>query len=355
MCETPYPFGEQITLFWHNHFGISNTHVENPALMCRYLQVVRQQALGSFDTFLDAVLSEPAVFVCVGARTNRKARPNENLVRVLLEQYTLGPGQFTDTDVRQAARVLTGWFVSQNELQYSAREHDAVPGPLLGETGDFEKKDLVRLLARHPATAQLMVRKLYRWFISETNSPSDALLAPLVAAFAKDRNIAKLVETMLRSNLFFSAVAYRQKIKSPVEFALGIIRPLNGIVGTARLAADLADLGMDLYNPPTIRGWAGNQCWINRFTLMGRVKLAQALLASSGPFGGKLDPFGQAAKLPQQTPEMRSRCLLDLFMQRDLSGQIQQDFDQHSGANTSLDQGRHLAASIAALPEFNLA
>jgi len=316
LLETPHPLLEQMTLFWHNHFAITNARVNNPALMCRYVQLLRRQALGRFPALLEAVVGEPAVLLCLGARANRKARPNLDFPRALLEQFTLGPGQFSEEDVQAAGRALTGWFVSQNELNYIGREHDSGAKKLLGQQGDFGRKDVARILLEQPATAQFLVRKLYRWFISETIPPPDSLIAPLAADFARDFEVARLMETMLRSNLFFSA--YRQKIKSPVEFAVGLVRPLEGMVGTVRLASDLAALGQGLLQPPTIKGWAGGRGWINRFTLLGRAKLAEDLLAGSGPYEGRLDPAATALKYGHSTAETGSQFLCELFFQGDL-------------------------------------
>jgi uncharacterized protein (DUF1800 family) len=350
LLETPHPVLEQMTLFWHNHFAITNARVKNPAMMCRYLHLLRRNALGRFDALLESVLDEPAVLICLGARANRKAHPCLEAARVLMEQFTLGPGRFSEQDVQGAARALTGWFVSQDEAQYIPREHDSGAKKLLGREGDFDRKDLVRLLLEEPATAQLLVRKLYRWFVSETASPPEALVAPLAADFAKDFDLARLLETVLRSNLFFSG--YRQKIKSPVQFAVGLVRGLEGTVGTVRLASDLADLGQDLFEPPTLKGWAGGQCWINRFTLPGRAKLAEELLAGSGPYGAKLDPAATASKYGQAAPEAASRFLVQLLLQGDLPEKARQAL--LNGGRTS-DSLRRFGGLLAALPEWHLA
>ena len=327
LIESPHPLLEQMTLFWHNYFALSNARVKSASLMGRYVQLLRRQALGNFETLLTEMMSEPAVFAGLEARANRKARPSRYFARVLLEQYTLGAGNFPETAVEETARAFTGWFVSQQELRFIAREHQAgakrglpVTAPE-GEpelTGELEGKAAVRALLRQPATAQLVVRKLYRWLISETDPPAEPLVAPLAADFATDFNIARLVETMLRSNLFFSPAAYRQKLKSPVEFALGIIRPLEGMVSTLRLEAEADGPGPGVYAPPTIEGWAGGRCWLNRFTLLGRAQLAQALLANAGPYGGNLDPAATARKHGRETPEATSRFFSELFLQDDL-------------------------------------
>lgn len=360
MIETPHPLLETMTLFWHSHFAISNERVNSGPLMNQYLQHLRRHALGGFDRLLAGIPSQAAVLLSSNAQANRFARPNESLPRLLMEQFTLGDGHFSDQDVREAARAFTGWFVLREELRYFEREHDTGTKNMFGQQGPFEGKDVIRIVLQQPATAQALTAKLYRWLISETVPAPDSLTSPLAARFAKDYDIAKLVETMLRSNLFFSAAACREKIKSPVEFAVSIVRSLGGTVGTTRLGADLAGLGQDLYQPPTLKGWAGSRHWINSYTLVGRSRLAAALFASSGPYEGKLDPLAAASKHGQATVESASRFLLELFLQGEVSSEVHQAVREAvrtrgNGAGNPAEQVRQIAALIVSLPEFHLA
>jgi uncharacterized protein (DUF1800 family) len=208
-----------------------------------------------------------------------------------------------------------------------------------------------------PAAGQLLVRKLYRFFVSEVHEPSDALLAPLADALAKDYDVGRVVETILRSNLFFSPVAYRRRIKSPVEFALGIVRGLEKTVPTVRLGSDLSHLGQNLYHPPTASGWEGGRRWINAATLLGRSNLAGTLLASKGPYKGKLDPAGIAKKYNRSTPQSATKLLIDLFLQGDISEETRASLlktvPPAKGGNSSQPL-RELAHRVVTLPEFHL-
>jgi uncharacterized protein (DUF1800 family) len=344
-----------MTLFWHSHFGVSHARTNNTHLMCQHVQRLRQQALGSFDAMLEAVSNDPAVFLGLDAKANHRARPNEFFAQVFLEQFTLGSGHFSVDDVRETARAFTGWFVLRNELRYVDREHDTGVKRILGREGQFASRDVVRILLQHPATPQLLVRKLYRCLISETSPPPAPLISPLADQFAKNFNIGKLVETMLRSNLFFSPAAYRQKIKNPLEFALGIVKGLQGSAGTVQLGADLAALGQDLYQPPTVKGWAGGRYWINRFTLLGRAKLAEAFLAGSGPYGSKFDPLELARKHGQSTFEAATRFVLDLFLQGDLGEDTRQALVKATSESQLSARLRHFTGLVMSLPEFHLA
>ena len=357
MIQTPHPLLEKMTLFWHSHFATSGKEVKNARLMRQHVRLLRSQALGSFKALLEGISRDPAVFIWLGADANRKALPNENLVRPLVEHFTIGPVHCTDKDIHEVARAFTGWFVLRGKLRYIAREHDEGVKQIFGERGNFTSDDVVRILLEQPATPQRMVRKLYRWLISETEEPSTDLLAPLSESFAKDYNVLRLTETILRSNLFFSSATYRQRIKSPVEFALNIIKGMEGVVSTTHLAQDLAKLGQNLYHPPTVKGWMGGQYWINSASIVGRCNLAIALLRGSGPYEKKLNPRTVAKKYGFSTPESAARFLLELFLQDDLASDVREKlFEAVRTKGDRFDTSlRRFAHAVVTLPEFNLA
>ncbi|OHE79627.1 MAG: hypothetical protein A2107_15450, partial [Verrucomicrobia bacterium GWF2_62_7] len=240
MIRTPHPLLEKMTLFWHGHFAVNAAKVNSARATQRHLQLLRSHALGSFRAMLLGIVRDAAMFLSLDAKANRKAFPNEDFARWLMETFTLGPGRCSDRDVREAARAFSGWFVLQNELRFIERERDPETKRILGQEGRFTSDDVARILLEQPATAQMIVRKLYRWLISETAEPDARLIAPLGESFAKNHDVLQLVETMLRSNIFFSAAAYRQRMKSPVEFSLGIIKGLEEAVPTPPLAEALA-------------------------------------------------------------------------------------------------------------------
>ncbi|MCH7909692.1 MAG: DUF1800 family protein [Candidatus Hydrogenedentes bacterium] len=185
MIVPPHPLLETMTLFWHSHFGISNAQVKNARLMQQHVQLLRKEALGSFGTMLRAIPFDPAVLLCLDSTANRKAMPNENFARALLENYTLGPGHFKEEDVAEAARAFTGWFVLRGKLKYIAREHDEGPKSILGRQANFAAADVVEIVLNQRVTSERIVRKLYRWLISETQEPADELIRPLAEALAE--------------------------------------------------------------------------------------------------------------------------------------------------------------------------
>ena len=354
MIQTPHPLGEKMTLFWHDFFAVSAARGVSGAQMREHIALLRSGAMGRFPTLLTAVAGDTATLLSLGAKAIRKAKPDEAFPRQLLVRYTVGAETCSDKDVREVARAMTGWFVLRNRRRYFEREHDDGEKTVLGKTGKFNYADVVKIAAGHPATARNIVRRLYRWFISEADEPKDALLAPLTESFARDFDVARLVETMLRSNLFFSAGAIGRRIKRPVEFAVGIIRGLEATPATTRLAADLAALGENLYYPPTLNGWAGGRYWINHASLIGRNNLAASLLAEAGPYDGKCAPAAVARRHGHTDAKAGGRFLASL-----LGGHDDETFERlwknQPRGGPLPDRLREFAYSLVTQPEFQLA
>lgn len=357
MIQTPHPLLEKMTLFWHGHFAASNLKVKSSGLMIKYVRQLRTYALGSYAELLASVAHDPAVFVALGANENRKARPSDSYARQLMAWCGVGPEEMSQPDVHEVARAFTGWFVLRNEIRFIEREHDTGVKKILGREGPFKGEDVVRIALSQQSVPRMVVRKLYRWLISETDEPSDAMLTPLVEAFAKDYEIGKLVKTMLRSNLFFSPAAYRQRIKSPVEFALGIVRPLESLVPTVQMGNHLAMLGQDLGNPPTAKGWQGGRYWINEATLLGRDGLAVSLLSGTGTYGEAMDPAAVARKYGRDDAASARQLLLELFLQDDLAPDVRSALlSAASDSDGDLShQLRRFAHALVVQPEFQLA
>jgi uncharacterized protein (DUF1800 family) len=198
----------------------------------------------------------------------------------------------------------------------------------------------------------MQVRELYRWFISESAAPDSSLLDPLTDLLAEDYNVGRVVETMLRSNLFFSSEAYRQRVKSPVEYAVGIVKGLGGTVPTLPLGNDLARLGQNLFHPPTTKGWVGGRYWLNAATVLGRANLAHAMLAPKGAYGGKLDPSKALKQNDRSTPDAAAKFFVNLFLQSDMP----QDVSPPLTSLSSLDDQsvRDHVHRVVTIPEFQL-
>lgn len=354
MMETPCPLLEKMTLFWHGHFALGNHGGISTALRVRSVQSLRQGALGSYRALVAGVMSDPALYLSLRSERSRRSQPAPNVARQLLAVSGVGPGNFDENDLSAAARALTGRSVLRNELRFFDHDHDDGAKTLLGQRGDWNADDAVRIVAEHPATAEHVVRKLYAWLISECDEPEPELLEPLANHLREHDDAGRLVEVMLRSNRFFSAAAYRRRIKGPVELAVGLARAMEQTVPTLRLGQQLAELGQDLYQPPTSAGFPSGRDWINGATLTARWNLAAEMLAASGAYEGRLNPAALAEKHGRSTPEEAARLLADVLLDGNLPEPIAQDWRQLSSAELP-SRLRGLAVMLTQQPEYQLA
>jgi uncharacterized protein (DUF1800 family) len=355
MLETSHPLVEKMTLFWHGHFAISNANVHNGQLMLRYIRLLRTHALGRFDRLFESISREPAVLVALQGAANRRAMPSQSFAAALLGPFSLGEGRAAPVDLRDAARAFTGQFVRYDEFQFIEREHDAGVKTIFGQQGPWNAADAVRIVLAQSEAPRRIVARLYGWLIAESEPAPIALLAPLTESFAKNYDIARVVETLLRSNLFFSSTAYRRRVKSPLEFALGIVRGLEALVPTAPLGEQLAAMGQNLCHPPTLHGWEGGRAWISRATLLARCNLAQMLLAGGAPFGGPIDPHSVSEKYGKRSAIATGQFLADLFLQGDMPDAAARWLTK-SGPGDGDPSARlqRLAHALLALPDFQL-
>ncbi|MHB0960149.1 MAG: DUF1800 domain-containing protein [Pirellulaceae bacterium] len=357
LIMTGFPLREKMTVFWHSHFGVSNARVNDGQLMMRHVRTLRNHALGSYRALLDGVSQDPAVFLALGADANRKSTPNERFSRQLMERFSLGPGHYGEEDVREAARAFTGWFVLRGRLRYLAHEYDAGPKRVLGQEGQWQPGDIVRIVLEQPDTPRLVARKLFRWLISEVDDPSDELIQPMAEMLGQQYDVGRVVETMLRSNVFFSEHALHRRIKSPVEYAVGLVAAFETLVPTLPLGDSLAELGQNLYFPPTTRGWMGGAHWINPATLLGRRNLAGRLLAKSGPLGGKLDPANLVRQYGGTGPQEQAELLVNLLLQDQLAPAVRMALIAsvtNDSSGTADERWRRLTHELVTMPEFQL-
>ncbi|MGQ0633285.1 MAG: DUF1800 domain-containing protein [Planctomycetaceae bacterium] len=296
LLNSPSPLREKMTLFWHNHFATSNAKVRNIRLMMRQVDLLRCHALGNFDTLLQEVTRDPAMMVWLDSSNNQRGTPNENYARELMELFSLGVENYTENDVQEAARALTGWNVERGLPVFDYSRHDAGEKTIFGHSGPWAAGDAVRLCLGREACAPFIVKKIFRELVSDAVHPPDALLKPLANEFrARDYDIAWLVGTILRSWVFFSEAAIGQKVKSPCDLVLGSVLALEGRPGLIAVAQACDQLGQSLYYPPNVKGWDGGTVWLNSATLLHRQNLALELTRGTGS-AGRVDPATVAAK-----------------------------------------------------------
>jgi uncharacterized protein (DUF1800 family) len=369
MLYSPHPLREKIALFWHNHFATSNAKVQNAGFMLGQYELIHRHALGSFRTMVLEMSKDPAMLVWLDTRGSKKGNPNENYARELMELFTLGVGNYTETDIREAARAFTGWEIKAGKPLQIAEQHDDGTKTVLGQTGNWQWSDIVRICLEQKSAPYFVAGKLYRWLVSETQPPSRELLEPLAEQFKKsDYDFGRLVETVLRSKLFFSDSAYRTSIKSPVDFAIGIVRALEGKLGTTALATALQDLGQNVFNPPSVKGWDGGQTWLNGQTLLFRQNLALALTSTQdNRFGRRTDPAALARQHGKKTDSEILNFLLALFLQNDVPAEARSKLAEYLQQShkqivpvywTAEDAADHRVRTVChlilTLPEFQL-
>jgi uncharacterized protein (DUF1800 family) len=368
MLYSPHPLQEKLTLFWHNHFATSNAKVQSAAFMLGQNELMRRHALGNFAEMLQEMSRDPAMLVWLDTKDSKKGNPNENYARELMELFSLGLGHYTEKDIREAARAFTGWEIKNNAASFNPKEHDDDPKTVLGQTGPYKGEDIVRICLEQPSAGPFVAGKLYRFLISDEPA-SPELIAPLADQFrSSGYNIEALVRTVLSSNLFFSPMAYRARVKAPVDFGLGIIKALEGRVGTTALAVALEELGQNVFYPPSVKGWDGGRAWLNGQTLLSRQNLALALTSTEDTrFGSRTDPAALAHKYGKTDDEGPIDFFLGLFLQGDLApasrGRLL-EYQQRSRKQTfpvywtEQDAADHRVRSLChlvlTLPEFQL-
>jgi uncharacterized protein (DUF1800 family) len=277
MIATPAPLQEKMTFFWHGHFttayqgkGITAQDVLNQN------QLFRDYALGNIRKLTLAVSHDPAMLKYLDNRANRAQHPNENYARELMELYTLGVGNYTETDVRESARAFTGYTLNaDDEFVFNPRIHDDGAKTFLGRTGNFTGDDIVGIIFQQPVASQFFARKILEFFVYD--DPEPQLIDSVAAMLRKnDFELAPVMSTLLRSNVFYSPRAYRALVKSPTEFVVGTYK-LLGLPADAverPVLAAMTRMGQRLFFPPNVKGWDGGDAWLNSGTLLTRENLA---------------------------------------------------------------------------------
>jgi hypothetical protein len=281
MLLGPDPLGERLTLMAHGAFATSNAKVNDLAAMRRQNDTLRRHARGPFGDLLRAVLRDPAMLVWLDAPSNRKGHPNENLARELMELFTLGIGHYTEADVKEAARALTGWTLEQGTFREDPDQHDEGDKTILGRTGRWRGDDLVRMLLEHPAAAGRLAWRLCDLLMGEGAVGPDGTDALARGLRAHDLNVGWGVETILRSRAFFARDNLGSRVRGPVEYVVGAARALELFdppPSTLLLSDWVGRLGQDLFYPPNVGGWLGGRGWVSPHTLIGRANYAAAVV-----------------------------------------------------------------------------
>jgi uncharacterized protein (DUF1800 family) len=272
MLQTRTPLREKLTLLWHGHFVSSAVKVDT-VLLHRQIGKLRFHAWGNFPELVRAVCHDPAMLVYLDGQDNVRKNPNENFGRELLELFTLGKGNYTERDVRAAARAFTGWKFNGDQFVLNAEEHDNGVKEFLGRRGRWDGNDIVDILAQQPALPRFIAHKLLVFFACP-EPPADVVAEAAEVFKEVALNIKPFLAMLFRSKFFYSPACRRRRIASPVEYVVGTCRQLGLRFPAHRVGEHLNQMEQSLYNPPSVKGWDGEKKWINSSTWMARLAFA---------------------------------------------------------------------------------
>jgi uncharacterized protein (DUF1800 family) len=359
MLFGPDPLTERLTLLWHNHFATGSDKVRDLRLMRRQNQTFRKLARAPFARLLGAAVRDPALLTYLDAPANRKGRPNENLARELMELFTLGIGHYTEKDVKEAARALTGWTVDGDRFAEDDRQHDPGEKVILGRKGKWKGADLIRFALEHPATSERLAFRLCEQFLGEgVTEPARRSLAAGLRAHGLD--VGWAVETVLRSRAFFAEGSLRRRVLGPVEFVVGAARALEMFdrpPSTLLLADWAARLGQDLFAPPNVGGWKGGRHWLSPGTLIARANFAAGLVG--GTVMPDPEPFDALGLAKKHGRAGTLAALLTFYAELLLGGVPSARWRERllvgAGAKADAATARRLVVLVLASPEAQLA
>ena len=270
---------EKWGLFWENIFVVTAQKVKNPAMLYQYQTTLRRHSFKTLAELAKAVGRNPAMIHFLDLQQNKKGSPNENYARELFELFLLGEGNYTEKDIKEAARAFTGYRQTNGQFRFIPNHHDDGRKTVFGKTGSWNGDDIVDLALQEPAARTFIPRELCKHYLSDQIIP-DEYLQPLGDAWA-DRNfdLTWLASTFFSSRLFYDPQFRGNKIKSPFEFLIGLLQDLNLDLAPLprRVLPALGGMGQNYLNPPNVRGWVGGQLWINSATIIQRRLLVEGL------------------------------------------------------------------------------
>jgi uncharacterized protein (DUF1800 family) len=270
---------ERMSLFWHDHFACITKFGH---LAATQLNTIRTHALGKFEDLVLAIAHDVSMIRFLNNQQNKKEQPNENFARELLELFTIGRGNYTEQDIKEAARAFTGWSSNlKGEFVFRKFQHDFGSKTFMGKTGDFNGEDIISIVLEQKETARYITKKIYRYFVNDT-VPAGRLESLAHQFYQSGYDIGELMRTIFTSDWFYSPENVGNKIKSPIDLMAGMLRQLRGKVqdNLALVVAQKA-LGQVLFNPPNVAGWPGGKSWIDNSVLLLRLNLVAFLFEAA--------------------------------------------------------------------------
>ena len=304
MINTQRPLEEKMALFWHQLFATGNSKVDNPPELTQQINMFREHGMGKFRGLLVELAKNPAMIFWLDNNGNHMGAINENWGRELLELFSMGVGNYSEDDIKEASRAFTGWTIGpkipRNPLgrfywnfEYRPEDHDDGEKTFLGNTGNFDGDDIIDIVVKQPATARFLSRHLYNFFVADEpqvpswniNPPNDpAAIDALIDTYNRtDGDIREMLRTLFNSEFFREARFSR--VKSPAELVIGTAKLAGNYQGPRpgfnQLAFECAYQGQELLNPPSVESWHTGAEWIDGGALVRRVNFAAGLLGDT--------------------------------------------------------------------------
>ena len=306
MMTTTSPLQEKIALFWHSLFATGERKVNNVQAMTGQVETFRKYGLGSFRTLLFQISSDPAMLHWLDNHDNHRDAVNENYGRELLELFSMGIGNYSEQDVKEAARAFTGWTFENTEymalramkasiwpysrvamqFEFKSDDHDYTEKTFLGESGAFNGEDVIDVIVRQPATARFVCTRLYQFFVAdEVDEDGEALIEQLSQTyFDSGYEIKAILRDMFNSDHFKSDAVRFRRVKSPAELVAGTLRTARPFprpsVEMFQVGLATNYMGQELMNPPSVEGWHEGAEWIDSGSLVERVNFASQYLGN---------------------------------------------------------------------------
>ena len=275
MIHSPAQLNEKMALFWHGHFACRSA---NPYFDQQYLDIIRKHALGNFGTMLNEISKTPAMLQYLNNQQNKKDHPNENFAREVMELFTLGRGNYTEQDVKEAARAFTGFaFDKTGEFKFRKQQHDFDTKTFQGKTGDFSGEDILQIILAKKECSYFITKKIFKFFVNDIID--EEKVTQLADKFYQSNyDIKSLMTTIFSADWFYDEKNIAAKIKSPIELIAGMFRVVpTTFENTDSIVFIQRTLGQILLNPPNVAGWNGGRSWIDSSSLLFRMQLPQVI------------------------------------------------------------------------------
>lgn len=288
---TSRPLQEKMVYFWHGLLtsGVGKLGGQNLDKLKKQNELFRAGAFSKYDQMLKAIYKDPAMMLWLDVANSAKRAPNENLAREMMELFTLGQNNgYTEKDVQEAARAFTGWRIDADGKSYfDATRFDAGTKTFLGQTGAWGADDVVDIIMRRPKTATYVTTRLFEFFVHD--GPGPETVSRLAGVFTRSGyDVGAVVRDILTGPEFYSAAAYRARVKSPAELVISAIRGLGLETDAKLLPGQTARMGEELFNPPNVEGWPGGAAWLTNATFFNRLNFLDGLVRPTNALAGPL-------------------------------------------------------------------